>query len=118
MPPSIFMAAPYTGGAGRSGAHWSVTLAAQVPLEFGGELVPRGQGLDPEGVALGGVDALLELAHHGRVLALPAIELVHLATRRVGRAVQPAKSRGRSPATAASPSTSAALASGNAIAAT
>src|SRR5579872_5821049 len=51
-------------------------LAAQVALQLVGELVSGGDLADVERGAFGGVDAVLELAHHGGVLRALGDELV------------------------------------------
>ena len=56
---------------------------------------PEGTPSDPHGVALGGVDVLLELAHHGLVLVVVGDELVHLAPGAVGGPAQRRESSDR-----------------------
>src|SRR6516165_6025096 len=91
MPPSIFIrtvlssrhraaAAPVTQS--------SLFFAPQEAFQLGGDLVTRRHFIHAHGVALGGVDALLELAHHLLVLAAPGDQLVDLAARAVGRPAQ------------------------------
>src|ERR1019366_2088445 len=72
MPPSIFTCpAPL-----RSSLLPSLLLAPQELLEFRRDLIPGGDLVDSHRIALGGVDVLFELAHHGSVLVVVGDELV------------------------------------------
>src|ERR1700733_16330492 len=89
IPPSIFMPgfSLWLDALGSPGSP-SLFLAPQEALELRSDLVARRHGVDPHGVALRGVDVLLELAHHGLVLGIVRNELVHLPARAVARSPQ------------------------------
>ena len=77
MPPSIFMCGlPSVPSA--SDPCSLLLLTPQEALELRSDLVARGHGVDPHRVPLGGIDALLEFAHHGLVLDVVGDQLVHL----------------------------------------
>src|ERR1022692_2380697 len=89
MPPSIFMSARSFSFAPLPLLlpllRLLLVLTAQELLQLGGDLVARGHFLHAHGIALGGIDALLQLAHHRLVLLVVGDKLVHLAPGAVGR---------------------------------